>query len=318
MKQKIDYMLLLMWCVCLSAYGQTVEQGKVLFETRKYSEAEKVLNVIPSTNPLYAEAQYYLGRIAFDKKDYEKAVAYFEAAIKKDARKSEYFNYLGRSSAEMAVVANIFSKPSWASQARKSWETATALDSKSIEPRLSLIDFFSMAPGVMGGSMEKAKAMANEVMKLDEAEGHWRLGNLLLSENNTAKAEEEFTKMIKANPDYVRNLAGYYADQKKYTKAIELYEEALDRTPNHYPTLYQYGKTSAISGLKLDRGEECLKRYLTYSPKYGEPSVAGALMRLGQIHEKKGNKPEAKKNYELALKLDTNLKDAKAGLDRIK
>lgn len=318
MKQKIDYMLLLMWCVCLSTYGQTVEQGKVLFETRKYSEAERVFNAIPITNPSYAAAQYYLGRIAFDKREYEKAVAYFEAAIKKDPKKSEYFNYLGRGSAEMAVIASIFSKPSWASQSRKSWETAVALDTKSIEPRLSLIDFFSMAPGVMGGSMEKAKAMANEVMKLDEAEGHWRMGSLLATEDNTVKAEEEFAKMIKANQDYVRNLATYYSNQKKYEKAVELFDEALKRTPNHYPTLYQYGKASAISGLKLDRGEECLKRYLTYIPKYNEPSVAGAHMRLGHIHEKKGNKSEAKKNYELALKLDGSLKDSKAGLERVK
>jgi len=318
MKQKISFVFLLMWCIGVSSYGQTIDQGKALFEARKHSEAEKVFNAIPGTNHSYAEAQYYLGRIAFDKRDYEKAVEYFETATKNDTKKSDYFNYLGRASAEMAIAASIFSKPSWASQSRKSWETAVELDSRSIEPRLSLIDFFSMAPGFMGGSMEKAKAMANEVMKLNEAEGHWRLGNLFVSENNMAKAEEEFGKMVKANPDYVKNLATYYSDQKKYAKAVELFEEALKRTPNDYPTLYQYGKASAISGLKLEIGEECLKRYLTYTPQYGEPSVAGAYMRLGQIQEKKGSKTEAKKSYESALKLDASLKEAKAGFDRVK
>lgn len=306
-------------CACLTAFGQApVDKGIGLYETRKFTEAEKIFSSIPSTSSSFAAAQYYLGRIAFDKKDYEKAAEYFETATAKNTKKSDYFNYLGIASAEVAKTASIFSKPSWASQARKSWETAIALDSKTIAPRLSLIDYYSMVPGVMGGSMDKAKAMANEVMKLNEAEGHWRLGSLLASENNASEAEEEFAKMVKANPDYVKNLATYYSNQKKYEKAVDLFEEALKRTPDDYPTLYQYGKTSAIGGLKLDRGEECLKRYLTYTPEYGEPSIAAAYMRLGQIREKKGNKAEAKKNYEMALKLDDSLKDAKTGLERVK
>lgn len=317
--KRLQILVIVFFSTFIYALGQSpVDKGKSLYEAKKYTDAEKILVAIPTTTSDYPAAQYYLGRIEFDKKNYEKAVEYFEIATKKDAKKSDYFNYLGRASAEMAVLASIFSKPSWASQARKSWETSIALDSKSIEPRLSLIDFYSMAPGVMGGSMDKAKAMANEVMKLNEAEGHWRLGSLFASENNTVKAEEEFAKMVKANPDYVKNLAGYYADQKKYEKAVELFEEALKRTPNDYQTLYKYGRTSAISGLKLDRGEECLKRYLTYTPQYGEQSIAAAYMRLGQIREKKGNKAEAKKNYEMALKLDDSLKDAKAGLERVK
>lgn len=290
--------LTITFSVCLSALGQsTVDNGKALS---------------------YSAAQYYLGRIAFDKKEYEKATEYFEKATEGNTKNSDYFFYYGIASAEMAKTANIFSKPSWASQARKAWETSASLDSKNIGPRLSLIDYYSMVPGVMGGSMDKAKQMANEVMKLNEAEGRWRLGSLFVIENNTAKAEEEFARMIKANPDYVKNLAVYYANQKKYEKAVELFEEATKRTPNDYPTLYQYGKTSALSGLKLDRGETCLKNYLTYEPKYGEPSLAGAYMRLGQIMEKKGNRAEAKKNYEVALRLDKNLKEAKEGLGRVK
>jgi hypothetical protein len=39
-------------------------------------------------------------------------------------------------------------------------------------------------------------------------------------------------------------------------------------------------------------------------------------MRLAQIKEKKGNKPEAKKYFETALKQDPNLKEAKEGLER--
>ena len=81
--------------------------------------------------------------------------------------------------------------------------------------------------------------------------------------------------------------------------------------------VYQIGKTSALSGLKLERGEECLKKYLTYKPKQNEPNHGGANMRLAQIKEKQGKKAEAKKLFELALQLDPALKEAKEGLERV-
>jgi Tfp pilus assembly protein PilF len=54
-----------------------------------------------------------------------------------------------------------------------------------------------------------------------------------------------------------------------------------------------------------------------YTPKQNEPSHAGANMRMAQIYEKRGNKTEAKKLFEAALKQDNTLKEAKEGLDRV-
>lgn len=44
---------------------------------------------------------------------------------------------------------------------------------------------------------------------------------------------------------------------------------------------------------------------------------AKKLMRLGQIKEKQGNKTEAKKYYETALKLNGKLEGAQKGLERV-
>ncbi|MFM8742988.1 MAG: tetratricopeptide repeat protein [Cytophagales bacterium] len=90
----------------------------------------------------------------------------------------------------------------------------------------------------------------------------------------------------------------------------------MKKNPDDYTSIYQVGKTAALSGQRLDRGEECLKKYLAHTPTQNEPSHAGAYMRLAQIKEKRGNKIEAKKLFEAALKLDGNLKEAKKGLDR--
>jgi len=101
------------------------------------------------------------------------------------------------------------------------------------------------------------------------------------------------------------------------SELFPLLDEALKKTPDHHMYNYWYGKSSAMTGLQLDRGEECLLKYLTFIPTADEPPVAGAYMRLGQIKEKKRNNVEARKNYEIALKLDKSLKGAKDGLERI-
>lgn len=315
----LPLLILFFLTFCISTFGQSsFDKGKALYEARKFSDAEKQFKTISINNPSYSSAQYFLGRIAFDKNEYEEASKYFMIATERDTKNSDYFYWLGNAYSEEAKIASIFTKPTWASNARKAYEKSAALDSRNIKPRLSLIIYYSVVPSIMGGSMEKAKTMAYEVTKLNEAEGHWQLGSLFSSENNISQAEEEFTKMLNANPYYVRNLAGYFADQKKFEKAFEFFEQAIKNDPNDFPTLYQYGKASALSGLRLDKGEEYLKQYLAYLPQYGEPSLAGAYMRLGQIMEKKGNKIEAKKNYETSLKMNSSLKEAKQGLARVR
>jgi len=60
-----------------------------------------------------------------------------------------------------------------------------------------------------------------------------------------------------------------------------------------------------------------LLKYLTHQPKQNEPSHARANMRLAQIFENQGDKVEAKKLYESALKSEPSLKLAKEGLVRV-
>jgi|SRR5690349_17889490 len=301
----------------LCCFGQsTLEKGKILYASKKYPEAEKIFQSVEEENKEYAAAQFYLGRIAFDKKEYDDAADFLEEATEFDPKAAEYFCQLGNAYAEIAKNANMLKQSILGPKAKDAWEKAASLDPQNMDARISLIKFYKFAPGFMGGGMSKAKATATEVMQLDEAEGHWQMGNLFAYEKNTAEAEKEFSKMLKANPDYNKNLAVYYSEQKQYDKAFALLEEVLKKNAEDYSSLYQFGKTSALSGSKLERGEECLKKYLTHTPAYNEPSTGGAYMRLGQIKEKKGSKAEAKKYYELALKQDENLKEAEEGLAR--
>jgi tetratricopeptide (TPR) repeat protein len=310
--------LILVFILPLVATSQSsIEKVKALYESNKAAEAEKILTTISEKSNDYAAAQYYLGRIAFDKKEYDDASEYFEEAIETNDKIADYHNWLGNTYGTIAQNSNMIKKGMLAPKMKNAWENAIRLDSKNLDARSSLIQYYLQAPGFMGGSVEKAIEVANQIKKIKPAEGYRQMGNVYMHEKKTAEAEKEFIEMAKVDPNYVGGLANFYVGQKQFDKAFSMFEDELKKNPEDYVAIYQIGKTSAVSGQRLERGEECLKKYFSYSPKQNEPSHAGANMRLAQIKEKRGQKAEAKKLFETALKLDGNLKEAKEGLERV-
>lgn len=63
----------------------------------------------------------------------------------------------------IAGQANILRQGMLAPKMKAAWEKAIALDSKNLGARLSLIQFYTQAPSLMGGSMDKAKEMARQI-----------------------------------------------------------------------------------------------------------------------------------------------------------
>src|SRR5436190_3012676 len=286
---------LLCLCVFESAFAQSkVEQAQKLYESRKYAEAISLLSAVKKDDKEFAGAQYWLGRVAYDQKRLDDAEEFFEEAVDADEKAPEYHNWLANAYAEIAQNANVFKQGLLAPKMKAQWEKAVELSPDYLEPRKSLIQFYLQAPGFMGGSIDKAKETAKQIMKINVAEGHLQMGNIYVKQKNIQEAEKEFLEMVKADPAYISGLAGFYIGQKQYDKAFVIFDDALKKDPQDMRSTYLFGRTSAVSGLRLERGEECLRKYLTYTPKSNEPSLGGANMRLAQIMEKKGNKAEAK------------------------
>lgn len=244
------------------AQGQSnLHKGVSFYEAKKPNDAEKSFKLIDKSSGDFGAAQYYLGRIAYEKKDYDDAVDYFKVATEKSPANGEYFNWLGDAYSGVGSESSIFTQMSVGPKALRAWEKAAQLNPKIINARVSLVDSYMVAPEFMGGGESKAKAMAKEV--------------------------------------------------------LPLLEESIKNPPENFLHQYWYGKIAALTGINMERGEQLLLSYLKHTPAKEEPSHAGANMRLGQIKEKQGNKEEAKKYYEAALKLDGKLEGAQKGLERV-
>lgn len=312
-----NLVLLAIFC-SLEVFGQsTIDKAKALYEAKKYDEASRLLKSINNSNQTYAEAQFYLGRMAFEQEHYDDAEEYLEAAIEANPKVADYHYWLGSTLGTIAGDANVFKQGMLAPRIKSEFEETVKLDPKNLDAWRGLITFYTEAPGFMGGSYDKAHEVANEIAKIDVAEGHRARASIYSREEKFDEAEKEYLAAYKLKPQLIGQVSAYYISRKQYDKSFKLAEDASQKDPSNMSLIYIIGRTSAISGQRLERGEECMKKYLAYQPKENEPSHGGALMRLGQIYEKRGIKSDAKKSYEAAIKMDPTLKEAKEGLERV-
>ncbi len=303
------------------AFGQSLSEGKKMFEQKKMTEAKKILEAVDDDHADYAEAQFYLGKINFEAQKYSEAADNFDEAIDANDKKAEYHYWYGAACGQDAATANPLRQGILANRIKNAFEKCVELDPKHTEAMWGLVQYYLRAPSMMGGSTEKALEMAKKIKSVDKIEGHFALINVYLAQKKNAEGEKEINEVLKTESSKIEMLIrisnGFYARTEQYGKAIEMFENYLKKNPNNMVSQYQIGKLAAISGQQLDRGETCLRNYLTYKPTQQEPSLGGAYWRLGMIMEKRGNKAEAKKNYEMAVKLDSTLKEAKEALKRV-
>ncbi len=306
--------------VAVVAASGPLAPGIQHYEERRYEEARKFFEPYAAKNPKDADAAFHLGRTLFALRQHEEAAEWLEKAAALAPNRSDVQVSLGRAYGQAALRANILRQAGLAKKTRTAWEKAVALDANNLEARDLLIQYYLNAPGFMGGGVDKARAEAAEIKKRDAARGHQAFATIAMSQKDAAAAERELKAAIQAAPANPRPrliLVIFYQDQQKWDAAFETLEAWLKGDPDNWDALYQVGKTGALSGKRLDRAEECLKRYFQHKPGPEDPPLANAHFRLGQVYEKKGNKAQARAEYQTALKLDPSLKEAKDALAKL-
>ncbi|HSN68905.1 MAG TPA: tetratricopeptide repeat protein, partial [Thermoanaerobaculia bacterium] len=134
-----------------------LDDAKRLFEERRLPQARAAFEALARSGPARAEATFYLGRIEYVLDQSEKAAKLFEKAAELDPKNARYRFWAGRMYGDMAQHANPIRAASLAKKVQHAFEEAVRLDPKYLDPRIGLVDFYQMAPGIMGGSEQKAK-----------------------------------------------------------------------------------------------------------------------------------------------------------------
>jgi tetratricopeptide (TPR) repeat protein len=273
--------------------------------------------------PLGAQA----GRAAYDEgrrlmaaDDAAGAERQFERAIRAEPNVALYHLWLGNAVGQQAGEASVVRQPFMARRIKAEFERAVALDPDLLDARDGLIRFYLQAPGVMGGSVEKAREQQREIAKRDAVRGHQAMANIAWHGRDTVATERALRAAVDAVPDsgaVLLTLALRQANWGRIEAAFATLEGFLARHPNHYGVRYQYGRLAGTTGENLMQGERHLRALLAdaeWVPGGSAPSRAGAHARLGDILRRQGKRDEARAQYQQALALDANLQIAKEGL----
>ncbi|MDQ6717958.1 MAG: tetratricopeptide repeat protein [Gemmatimonadota bacterium] len=298
------------------SHAQSLDAGVRLFEAKKYAEAKTFFSPFAGRN---AEAAYYMGRIAMDEND-DKAADWFETATKMSPTSSLYFDWYGRALGNQAIHASKWKMPFIAPKVRNAFERAVALDPDNLDAREYLIQYYLQAPGVVGGSKQKAREMALEIRKRNAYRGGLQVANVCAGEKDLPCVEREMLALKAVFPDssvVYTELAAFYASQKNFDKSFVILDERLKAKPDDMNATFAIGRTGALSGQNLDRAEKALKSYLASPPPVNPIPPANVHFRLGMVYDKEGKRDLARGEYTAALRLNPKLNDAKKALDAL-
>lgn len=310
---------LALWLLATTAaIAQDIAKGVRLYDSGSLNEAEIVFSSIKKNHPEIIKATYYLGRISFDKQEYKKSMEYFEDLVELDDTSSDYYHWLGNATGMYAQESNVIKQGFLAPKAKDAYEKAVELDNQNIDAHMGLVEFYTLAPGFLGGSWEKAELSAEAIKNIDKAAGHQAMGTVYERQEQYDLAEREYIEAATLDKSRLVSLAFFYQSSGKYTDAFEMFERAYEKDSTNYGALYQIGRTSALSGEQPEKGIKALRNYLKVSEDPSRPSHAGALWRLGMIYEKDGDETSAIACYERSLLKDPDQNEAKKALSRLK
>jgi tetratricopeptide (TPR) repeat protein len=267
--------LLVAACFACASFARaaTMAEAEELYRARRYPEARAAFEQVIAFEPTNASAAFHLGQLALMRDAPEEAAKWLEQATSLTPGSARYFCALGDAYGLLAQKAGLFSKLGLARKSEAAYEKAVVLDPDDLDARYSLFTFCRQAPAMAGGGMDKARTQALEIQKRDQVRG-----TIALVELSTAG--------------------------KKYDEAFAMLDDILHRHPESLTASYQYGRTAAMCGQRLDEGEAQLRKFLAAQPDENLPPQWTAHWRLGQILEKKGDIPGARAEYDAALKLN--------------
>jgi len=270
------------------------------------------------TAALYKQAQELMRRQQF-----AAAVPLLEKCVAAEPGNSRFHQWLGRALGLQAAQNGITSSVLSIRKVKAELEKAIELEPMNLEARNDLAILFRAVPGLLGGSNAKAAEQVAFIRRHDPALAMQIEGDFLAGDKHYDVALAAYQESARLNPSNLMTqirISLIHQEKKDWEKAFSALDRVLATDANHPMALYQIGRTAALSGEQLDRGEKCLRSYIAMPVREAleNPPVAGAHFRLGQIREKKGDIADARKEYETALSMDPKQKQAREALAKLK
>lgn len=302
--------LLLLGAVCASAAASDIPKAGIgqADAALQAGEADRALLLLGSI-PTSAEAHNLRCRVYFMEEKWDDAANECDAAVRMDAQNANNHLWLGRALGEKADAAPFYSAYGLAKRARVEFELATSLDPRNGEALTDLGEFYTSAPGVVGGGNDKAQALVSQLEKVDPARAHVLLGRIAESRKDWGTAEHEYhlATATSEHPAFAwMTLASFLRKRERWDDmqaAVESGYKAAQRDHHAGVALYN-GASILVRGKRnLPVAAKMLEEYIADYPKSEEAPAFAAHTRLARLKAQLGDKNAAWEERAAALKL---------------
>jgi len=267
--------LLAVWPL-LAASSADLDQARKLYQLTDYDTSLKILQAI---QPKDAPVHELIGRNHYMQGEYKKATESLEKAVAADPDNSNYELWLGRAFGRRAETASPFTAPPNAKKARQHFEKAVQLNARNMEALSDLFEYYLEAPGFLGGGLDKALGVADQMASLDPVEGHWAQARLAEKRKEFGSAEEHLQRAAEMAPKQASrliDLARFLAKQGRYQESDQSFRKAEKIAPNSPQVIYARADTYIEQGRNLAAARKLLKRYLEAQLSPDDPPRADA------------------------------------------
>jgi tetratricopeptide (TPR) repeat protein len=289
---------------------------------RNYATAITQVQAQIARSPYDDVAMHCLGRLLLDQGQANDAVQWFEKAVALNGRSAPHHLWLGNALRAQGLTASPLRRPFVVSRMKTTLEQAVVLDPSLVEARYGLLQFYTMAPGVMGGGMPKARQQAAELLKLSPMRGHMGYGTVAEQEKDYAAAEKEFLAAVTIAPDSEASYnaaASFYRRRERWTDAVAIYYKLIAANPDAANAHLRLGDVYVNNLKTYDQGEREVRLWLAKSA--ADPSGTNgstAHLLLGVVHQQGGRRDQAKVEYQAAIAANPKNEDAKKALASLK
>ena len=275
-----------------------------------------LLSSLPPPDNNSADAHNLRCRVLFTLEQFEAAKNECEQAVALESQNSAYHLWFGRALGEVAERANFLNAYGLAKRARSEFEQAVQLDPRSGEALADLGEFYSSAPGIVGGGLDKAENVASRLDRVDPARAHELRAGIARENHDMATAERELKTAVavSAHPAFQwMRLGSFYRKVKHYAEMESAVESgwAAAQHDSHAVVALFNGASVLIEGNRNPAlAIRLLEAYLASPAATEEAPAFTARVWLARLKAQNGDADGARRERAEALALAQQYKPA--------
>jgi tetratricopeptide (TPR) repeat protein len=288
-----------------ASHASAASDHALLMKAKKYAEAERAASAVLAKDPanpeaLAAKTEAILA--AGQAARIDEAVKLAKQCATAHANHARCQVAVGKALGVKAMNGGMMSAMGYAGDIRDSFKKAVELDPRNLDARFSLLQYYIMAPGIVGGGTGKGETLAAQTAAINPEAGKLMLARLDIAADKLPKAEAA-ALAVKPGADFDLELqqqnaltsVGFaHMKAKRYTEAERVFGDTFKRFPDSDDA--QYGLARAMQEQGRHREAlSLLESLITAAPR------SHVQYRMAKSLQALGDKPKAIAAFEKAL-----------------